>query len=119
MVEWPCPSRLGTGVEVEGGATSREQQRIVLARWLVSWTVGRSLEDGATSWGHRSVLLLADRAAGHQVVTVGLTLIGVGGEDAVGVEAVGTLRVAGVDRPRDTSGAAQLVVGQTRVVDRA
>ena len=51
-------------------------------------------------------------------MAVGLAVVGVGGEDAVGVEAVGAVRVLVVDRPRDTRGSAELVVGQAGVVDR-
>src|SRR4029079_4372395 len=100
-------------VELVDGPAGGEQQGVLIAGCLVCGGVGRTLEECASGRGHGAVFLLADRAAGDEVVAVGLAVVGVGGEGPVGVQPVGPVGVLGVDRPGDPGGAAQLGVGQS------
>ena len=114
------PAGLGAGVEVVDGAAGGEPERVLRVGFLVRRVVVGGLEEGpaAGSPAPGSSVSVTVRA-GDQVVAVGLAVVGVGGEHAVGVEPVGAVGVLVVARPLDAAAAAQLVVAEARCSRRA
>jgi hypothetical protein len=83
---------LGARVEVVDGAAGRQLQRVLVVGRLGRGLVRDRVQVGATVRLARTGVGLGVGAAGLEVVAVRLGVVGVGVEDAIGVEALGAVR---------------------------
>jgi hypothetical protein len=79
-------------VEVVDGAAGRQLQRVLVVGRLGRGLVRDRVQVGATVRLARTGVGLGVGAAGLEVVAVRLGVVGVGVEDAIGVEALGAVR---------------------------
>src|SRR5215203_3933660 len=107
---------LGAGVEVVDGATGSVGEGVLLIRLLVRRLVLGGEQERPPGGRERPVLHLRALRARQEVAAVGLAVVRLGVEVAVGVEALDAVGMLVVARPLDATAIPELVVGKACVV---
>src|SRR6187455_1227184 len=118
-VERRRTGRLCAGVEVVDDAARGQQERVLLVWLLGRGYVLRALDDRPALRVSSRVFGGFDGGTGHQIVAIGLAVLGGRVEDAIVVLAFLAVRVLLRAWPLDATRATQLLVGHGRVVARA
>src|SRR5215203_5960928 len=115
-LELRSASGLGAGVEVVDGAPGGVGEGVLLIRLLVRRLVLGGEQECASGGRESLVLHLRAFRARQEVAAVGLAIVRLGVEVAVGVETLGAVGVLVVTRPLDAAAIPELVVGEARIV---
>src|SRR5215203_4277267 len=119
ILELPGAGGLGAGVEVVDSAPSGVGEGVLLIRLLVRRLVLGGEQECASGGRERFMLHLCALRSRQEVAAVGLAVVRIGVEVAVGVETLGAVGVLLVARPLDAAAIPELVVGEARIVAEA
>src|SRR5829696_4554562 len=103
-------------MEVVDGAPRGVPEGVLFPGLLVRRLVLGSEQGRPPGGRERPVLRLGALRARQEVAAVGLTVVGLGVEVAVGVETLGAVGVLLVARPLDAAAGPELVVRESRIV---
>ncbi len=116
LLELGSAGGLGPGVEMVDRPPRVQEERVLFVRGLVGRDVVDRLEDRLPERVGSEVLGRFPHGSGEQVLPVRLAVIGIGPEAAIGVEALGTVRVLVVARPLDPRAPPELLVRDAGVI---